>query len=111
MSYVHRTMVVPAALAPTVRQLASSFPSTTGMWTVPLRAVGGTEVTHYISAGPVAADMAVLMEDPAALAAATGIPLAQAEGILGQCIAVDAPWEQVLADNGLEVHVEPEGAP
>lgn len=108
MSYVHRTMIAPAALAPTVRELASNFPSTTGMWTVPLRAVGGTEVTHYISAGPVAADMAVLMEDPQALSDATGIPLEQAEGILGQCIAVDAPWEQVLADNGLEVHAEPE---
>lgn len=34
--------------------------------------------------------------------------MAQAEGILGQCIAVDAPWEQVLADAGLEVHAEPE---
>lgn len=108
MSYVHRTMICPAALAPTVRELASNFPSTTGMWTVPLRAVGGTEVTHYISAGPVAADMAVLMEDPQALSDATGIPLEQAEEILGQCIAVDAPWEQVLADNGLEVLVEPE---
>ena len=104
MSYVHRTTVCPAALTPTVRQLAAIFPSTTGMWAVPLRQIGGTEVTHYISAGPVAADLAVLMEDPAALAAATGIPLAQAEGILGQCIVVDAPWEQVLADNNLEVH-------
>lgn len=56
MSYVHRKMIVPAALAPTVRQLASSFPSTVGMWTVPLRAVGGTVVTHYISAGPVLPD-------------------------------------------------------
>lgn len=111
MSYTHRTMVVPADLAPTVRDLASNFPSTTDMWTVPLRQIGGTEVTHYISAGPVASDMAVLMEDPAALAAATGIPLEQAEGILGQCIVVDAPWEQVLADNGLEVHTEPEEAP
>lgn len=108
MSYVHRTMIVPAALAPTVRELASNFPSTTGMWTVPLRAVGGTDVTHYISAGPVASDLAVLMEDPQALADATGVPLAQAEGLLSQCIVVDAPWEQVLADNGLEVHTEPE---
>jgi hypothetical protein len=111
MNYVHRTMIVPAAIVEQVRALASSFPSTTGMWTVPLRAVGGTEVTHYISAGHVATDMAVLMEDPQALANATGIPLEQAEGILGQCIVVDAPWEQVLSDNNLEVHIEPEEAP
>jgi len=108
MNYVHRTMIVPATIVEQVRTLASIFPSTAGMWAVPLRAVGGTEVTHYISAGPVAADMAVLMEDPQALSDATGIPLGQAEGILGQCIAVDAPWEQVLADNGLEVHTEGE---
>lgn len=108
MIYTHRTMICPAALAPTVRELASNFPSTTDMWTVPLRAVGGTEVTHYISAGPVATDMAVLMEDPQALADATGIPLAQAEDLLSQCIVVDAPWEQVLVDNGLEVLTEDE---
>ena len=111
MIYVHRTMIVPATIVEQVRTLASTFPSTTGMWTVPLRQIGGTEVTHYISAGPVAADMAVLMEDPQAVADATGIPLAQAEGILGQCIVVDAPWEEVLSDNNLEVHIEPEEAP
>ena len=108
MSYVHKTMICPAAIVEQVRAIASNFPSTTGMWTVPLRQIGGTEVTHYISAGPVAADMAVLMEDPQALSDATGIPLEQAEGILGQCIAVDAPWEQVLAAAGLEVLTEPE---
>lgn len=108
MSYVHRTMIVPAALAPTVRQLASNFPSTTGMWTVPLRAVGGTATTHYISAGPVGTDLVALVEDPQALSDATGTPLEQAQELLGQCIVVDAPWEQVLADNGLEVHTEDE---
>lgn len=108
MNYIHRTMICPAALAPTVRQLASNFPSTTDMWTVPLRAVGGTEVTHYISAGPVGTDLVALVEDPQALSDATGIPLAQAEGLLSQCIVVDAPWEQVLVDNGLEFHGEDE---
>lgn len=106
--YVHRTMIVPAALATTVRQLAANFPSTAGMWTVPLRKVGTSTVSHYISAGPVAADLAVLMEDPAALSAATGVPLAQAEGLLSQCIVVDAPWEAVLAEHGLELHQEAE---
>jgi len=34
MSYVRKTMIVPAAIVEQVRALAASFPSTEGMWTV-----------------------------------------------------------------------------
>lgn len=107
MSYVHRTMLVPASLVGTVRELAKMFPSTDKMWTIPVGKEGKT--THYISAGPVGVDLVGLMEDPQLLSSITNIPLTQAEALLSQCIVVDAPWEQVLEEQQLTVMERQDG--
>lgn len=44
-----RTLIVSAAIAPAVRELAATWPGGAGMFEVPLYT--GSEVTHYISTG------------------------------------------------------------
>jgi hypothetical protein len=103
MSYVHKTMIVPTAIVEQVRALAASFPSTTGMWAVAVTPEDSDTTTHYISAGMVDSDLAPLMTDHAALAAATGLTAEQAEALLGQCIVSDDEPHAVLAEHGLRL--------
>ena len=44
-----RTLIVSAAIAPSVRGLSDAWPGGIGMFTVPLYT--GEEVTHYLSSG------------------------------------------------------------
>lgn len=91
-TWAFRTMIVPAALAPTCRELAASFPSGAGMWTTPLSPTGAAPATHYISSGGIWQQFADMLDSPEALAAGAGIPLAQAQAILGACdVSEDQP--------------------
>ena len=103
MRYIHKTTICPAAIVEQVRALAASFPSTTGMWTVAVTPEDSDTTTHYISAGMVGSDLAPLMTDHAALAAATGLTAEQAEALLGQCIVSDDEPHAVLAEHGLRL--------
>src|SRR5690554_4528736 len=76
--YVNRTMIVPAHLAPIARAMAEAVagPPGAGMWTTGLSA-DGSEPTHYVSSGPIAAEFAALLIDGHALHEAAGgqVPL------------------------------------
>ena len=106
--YVHKTLIVPAAIVEQVRALASAFPSTEGMWTREVTPEDIDTTTHYISAGMVGEDLAPLLTDPEELAAATGMTVEQAEALLGQCIVSDDDPHTVLAEHGLRLR-ESEG--
>lgn len=52
MADAFRTLIVPAAAAPLVREIAASFgPGGVGMFTTPLSATGLDPASHYISSG------------------------------------------------------------
>jgi hypothetical protein len=94
-------MIVPAAIVATCRALAAQFPSGAGMWQTPVSPTGNAPVTHYISSGQIWQEFADMLASPDALSTATGIPLAQAQAILGGCVvSSDDPWT-VLANAGL----------
>ena len=62
MSYKFRTMIIPDAIAATVRALASQFgPSASGMWTTALSPSGELPATHWISTGQVGVEFAAIM--------------------------------------------------
>lgn len=62
MTDVFRTLIVPAADAPLVREIAASFgPGGVGMFTTPLSASGADPASHYISSGYIPADFAYLV--------------------------------------------------
>ena len=58
--WIHRTIIVPAAVVEQARQMCAGIPGGDGMFTAPLSATGAEPATHYISAGliwPQFADM------------------------------------------------------
>jgi hypothetical protein len=63
MIWSHRTMIVPAALAPTVRDLAATWAGGVGMFITPLCPVDQEDETptHYISTGLIDKDIADVM--------------------------------------------------
>lgn len=63
MIWSHRTMIVPAALVTTVRDLAATWPAGSGMWITPLCPVDAEDQTptHYISTGLIDAEIAAVM--------------------------------------------------
>jgi len=62
MQYLHRCLIVPTTIAPTVRALADSFgPAASGMWTTALSADGNLPASHWISSGLIGNDFAAIM--------------------------------------------------
>ena len=62
MTWLFRTMIVPATIAPTVRALADSFgPAAQNMWTTGLSPTGAEPATHWISTGLIGDDFAAIM--------------------------------------------------
>lgn len=103
MSWTHRTLIVPASLAPTCRALAAGVPGGSGMWVTPLSPTGEAPATHYISAGKLMTSFVALLEDPQALSAATGVPLEQATAILSACVVSTGAPRAVLGAMGLQM--------
>ena len=100
-TYVHRVMIVPAQLVDLCRQLAAGVQSGAGMFLTPLSPTGQAPATHYISSGSIWEQFATILSSPDALAASTGIPIEQAQAILGVCTVSDGdPWA-VLGELGL----------
>jgi len=131
MSYVHRTMIVAAAAVPAARALLGAFPSAQGMLSVPLSPTGKEPATHYVSAGPVGADLAGLMPlsawersesgewvrvshdagQPGVVVAAAdqagaAVTLAQVQGIFAACDVTAGPFDDAADRLGLRVVVE-----
>ena len=63
MSYIHRTMIVPASVQPNARALCKGLAGVPGdgMFATGLSATGKAPATHYISSGVISADMAALL--------------------------------------------------
>jgi hypothetical protein len=121
--YTLRTMIVPAHLVATVKAMAASFPSTAGMWTVPLSASGKEPPTHYISTGGIAADLAAILpvsaweKNPdgtwtrtahlpgmaAAVAAQAGVPAAAVQAVFDACDITAAEAQPSLDRLGLRI--------
>lgn len=104
---VHRVMIVPASIVDLCRALAASFHGGSGMFVTALSQTGQPPATHYISSGLIWEQFAGLLSAPEALAAGTGIPLAQAQAVLSACTVSDGdPWE-VMAALGLVMCEDP----
>ena len=88
MTDVFRTMVVPAALTPLARALASGISPIGGtfMFEAGLQPVGGGEITHYCSTGFIGPEFAEYIADADALYAAC--VAAEAPVTLAQCQAL-----------------------
>lgn len=106
-AWTHRTMIVPAALAPLARQLAAGIAgeSGQGMWQTPLSATGAAPATHYISAGLVWPEFAALLTDPQAIVARSGgaVDLATAQALASASVVSTDPAASVLAAQGLQI--------
>lgn len=113
-SWVHRCMIIPAALAPQIRQLASSFGEpANGMWTTALAPTGETVATHYISTGLIWQSFADMIASPEALQVGcadvgVSLTLTKCKSILNACdITEDEPFA-AMARLGLVILVESE---
>ena len=72
MSYIHRCLIVPAALAPFARDatlLLGGEPAR-GMFTSPLSSNGTEPASHFISSGLIAEEFGPALADPAIMFAA-----------------------------------------
>lgn len=100
MAYVHRTIILPAAITANCQQLseALSGPAGAGMWTTGLSAAGSLPASHFISSGMISEEFAAMIADPDAMFAAcesAGLPvtLAQCQSILGAAdVSADEPF-------------------
>lgn len=110
MTYIYRTMIVPAEHAPLARSLAAHLagPPGDGMWLTGLSEDGNEPATHYVSSGPVGAEFGPMLTDAEALHAAvtaaidTGMSVPQNTGLtLADCEALVESSEVVdLAEEG-----------
>lgn len=104
--WTHRTIIVPAALAPLARALAAGIAgeSGAGMWERGLSPTGDAPATHYISAGLVWPQFAALLADPAGIVAAAGgaVSLDQAQALVSASIVTTDPAEAALTAAGLQ---------
>jgi hypothetical protein len=100
MAYVHRTLILPAAITANCQQLseALSGPAGAGMWTTGLSADGNLPASHFISSGMISEEFAAMIAAPAVMFAAcesAGLPvtLAQCQSILGAAdVSADEPF-------------------
>lgn len=115
MTYVHRTMVLTAAVTPLAQQLAIGLAgeAAAGMWVTGLAPTADATETHYISAGMIEDTFAAVLTDAAALyaacqAAGAGVSLAQCQALVAGADVSDAPAHEVLDALGLVVtHTSP----
>lgn len=81
MTYINRTLILPAPHASLARALAAHLagPPGDGMWTTGLSPDGTGEPTHYVSSGPVGVEFGAMLTNADALwgavqaASATGM--------------------------------------
>ena len=86
--WTHRCLIVPAALQAQCRALAAQVlgeQQAEGMWITGLSPTGASPATHFVSVGLMWQSFADLLSSPEALSAGAGIPLANAQAILGAC--------------------------
>jgi len=104
MSYIHRTLICPAALQPTLQALMVQLagPAGSGMFATGLSATGIGPATHYISSGAIGVEFEIPLSSPEAMkavcdAAEVAVSLAQCQAIFAACEIVDLATEDVHA--------------
>lgn len=110
MSYVHRTLIVPAAMAKQARDLCAALagPPGSGMFTTALSPTGAEPVTHFISTGQIEDTFAAVLDSPAVMVAACTaagivIDLATCTAILSAADISDEPPFDALSRLGLQM--------
>lgn len=101
MTYVHRTLIVPAALAPQARTLCEQLagPPGAGMFVTGLSATGTSPATHYVSSGKIEDTFAAVLSDPAVMQATCqkagiSVTLAACQALLGASdVSEDRPFD------------------
>lgn len=104
MTYVHRTLIVPAALAPQARTLCEQLagPPGAGMFVTGLSATGAEQATHYVSSGKIEDTFASVLSDPAVMLAACtkagiSVTLASCQALLsGSDVSADLPFVSMV---------------
>lgn len=113
MPWIHRTIIVPDAVAAPARMACEALAGAggAGMFSVPLSANGAHPATHWISSGLIEQDFADLLANPDALAAVAtqaGLDPAPLVAIVAASDISDEPADVVLARLGLQLcHQEP----
>ena len=107
-TYVHRTMIVPAALAPLARALAEWLEPVAGagMWETGLSPTGEAPPTHFVSAGMIEDVFADLIVDAEAMhqacvAAGAQVTLEQCRKLVTLSDVSDEPAFDAFARLGL----------
>lgn len=113
MTYVHRSMIVKAAKAQQAADLCGALagPPGAGMFDVALSATGNAPATHFISAGPIEAQFAAVLADPAVMhgacqAAGISITLVECTALLAAADISEEPPFDALARVGLKLIAE-----
>lgn len=113
MSYVHRCLIVPAALTPQARLFTEQLagPPGAGMFITPLSPTGTAPATHYISSGFIEDTFAAVLADPQTMfsvcqQAGVNVTLTACQVLLGSSdVSNDQPFD-VLARLGLKLVAE-----
>ena len=115
MSYLRRTIILPASITPTCQALSEklSGEAGAGMWTTGLSSTGAELDTHYISTGMISDEFAAMIASPDTMFAAceaAGLPvtLAKCEGILGKADVSDEEPFAAMVRLGLQMVIPAE---
>ena len=110
MAYVHRCLIVPSSLQPTVQAMCAQLAGEggAGMFTTGLSADGTIPASHYISVGMIEDTFAYVMSDPAimfqvCIDAGLKVTLAQCEYILGSSDISEDEAQTAMARLGLQL--------
>jgi hypothetical protein len=110
MAWIHRTMILPAALVPLAQALAEGLagPAGAGMWVTGLSADGSEPATHYVSTGMIEDQFAAALTDADALyaacqAAGASVTQEQCEALVaGADVSSDSPIDS-FSRMGLQI--------
>jgi hypothetical protein len=100
MSYTHRTLIIPADIAPACQQLTLALSGESGaeMFTTGLSATGAEPATHFISSGMIYYEFAAMLADAqvmfgACQTAGLSTTLSECESILSAAdVSDDEPF-------------------
>lgn len=95
--WIHRNIIVPAAVVEQARQMCAGIPGGDGMFTAPLSANGAEPATHYISAGLIWPEFAEML--PLDVQATDDADAHRIPGDAAKAAAAlpDAPIEEIQA--------------
>ena len=111
--YIFRTLIVTAVNAPLARNLAAGLtPSGAGMFTAALSASGNPPATHYISTGPMDAELMLALDSADTLYAAcqeaeADIPLAACQKLIAESDVSDEQPFTAMDRLGLKLVQDP----